>query len=400
MHKQKSSKEALELIKHALSINTESDWHYCILATYWHHNRNFDLAITAIQSAITINPNSYHHFYNLALILYDRSLLKYTICGGGYGLRYFGDRYFIRYFLNPLFPALEKSLTLNPEFLPARNLLTDLLVKTGRSQRAIDNINFSLSIDSNNLDTYALQGYLFNELGRYSEAIESFKCSLRIDPDSNSARAGLLEAMRSQYWIYPLISVTSSIGKVVFLSMFPMCIITVFILRYLITGSFDTKTLVEPYLFAAMVAFISTSLFSQSTFNFLLYPRFSSKSILSVQELLAANYAILLAIYIPGIIYLGMLFEVPTRTEATSMFGTIWGSLVSVFTFSYVRSKPSKKRFSIIYRLAVIVLAIINLALGIYNVKNPATIYPGILLLFLVACSPFIAIANSHINEE
>ena len=396
----KLTSETLELINYALSLDAGNDWNHYLLAIYWYYRNDCDRAIVAIQIAINLNSNSYRYFYVLASALWQKGLRNYAICGGGYGLSYFGDRYFIRLFVKPVFSTITKSLTLNPNFLPARNLLTDFLFKTGRNQSAIDNINASLYLDPNNSFTYALQGYRFNNLGRYSEAIDSFKLSLRIDPNSDTARTGLLEAMRSQYWIYPLISVTSKLGKIIFLLSFPVFMAVTFTLRYFTTGSFDVKTFVEPYLFAMMVAFVSTSLFAQSTFNFLLYPRLSSKSILNTRELIAANYAILLTIYIPGILCLGMLFEVPTRMDVISMFGTIWGSLVSIFTFSYIRSKPSKKRYSVAYRLAVIILAIINLVIGIYHIKNPIMIYPGILLLFLVACSPFIAVANSHINEE
>ena len=186
----KLTSETLELINYALSLDAGNDWNHYLLAIYWYYRNDCDRAIVAIQIAINLNSNSYRYFYVLASALWQKGLRNYAICGGGYGLSYFGDRYFIRLFVKPVFSTITKSLTLNPNFLPARNLLTDFLFKTGRNQSAIDNINASLYLDPNNSFTYALQGYRFNNLGRYSEAIDSFKLSLRIDPNSDTARTG------------------------------------------------------------------------------------------------------------------------------------------------------------------------------------------------------------------
>lgn len=84
-----------------------------------------------------------------------------------------------------------------------------------------------MSIDPNDEDAHNLHGQMLIKYGRYSAAVDSFKSAVRIDPTLKSAKKGLLEAMRSQYWLYPWISITNWRGRLVIFLIFPFLIVVI-----------------------------------------------------------------------------------------------------------------------------------------------------------------------------
>ena len=115
---------------------------------------------------------------------------------------------------------IEQSLAINPDYLPTLNLLTKLLIRIGENRQALKSSLSALSIDPNDEDAHNLHGQILTKYGKYSAAVESFKSALSIDYTLTSAKKGLLEAMRSQYWIYPLISITKWRGRLVLFLIF------------------------------------------------------------------------------------------------------------------------------------------------------------------------------------
>lgn len=69
--------ETLDLINYALSLNAENDWNHYLLADYWGDLGNFELARSAIDTAIELDPNSEHYFYVLAFILFAQGENKF-----------------------------------------------------------------------------------------------------------------------------------------------------------------------------------------------------------------------------------------------------------------------------------------------------------------------------------
>ena len=122
---------------------------------------------------------------------------------------------------------IEQSLAINPDYLPTLNLLTKLLIRIGENRQALKSSLSALSIDPNDEDAHNLHGQLLTKYGKYSAAVESFKSALSIDSTLTSAKKGLLEAMRSQYWIYPWISITNWRGRLVLFLIFSFLIVAI-----------------------------------------------------------------------------------------------------------------------------------------------------------------------------
>ncbi len=222
----KLARETLDLINYALSLNAENDWNHYLLAMYWCDLCDFDRARLAIETAIELDPNSEHYFYLLAFILFAQGESKFEgKARSFFNLSFLHESYFIRSELEPVFTPIEQSLALNPEYLPTLNLLTRLLIRIGKNRQALNSSLSALSIDPNDEDAHDLHGQILTKNGKYSAAVESFKSALSIDPTLTSAKKGLLEAMRSQYWFYAWISITNWRGRLVLFAIFPFLIV-------------------------------------------------------------------------------------------------------------------------------------------------------------------------------
>jgi tetratricopeptide (TPR) repeat protein len=395
INQQQLTAETLELIEHALSLNVENDWNHCLLALYWYNKNNFNRARSTIEVAIELNPNSEYYFYILACILFDRGKSKFAIAAGATrGLAYLCESYFIRVYLKYVFAPLEKSLSLNPKYSPALNLMTNLLLTTGRTKRALVNNQTALQVDPNNAISHKWQGLILTDLGRYSDAIEHFKSALSIDPSFQEAKDGLLEAMRSQYWIYPWISMTNWRGKLSFCLAFPIGCIAVLVVRDLATGSVNIKTPLELVIYAIMIAVIVLSFPAQWIFNLVLQLEPKNKFLITAKDAILGNYAAGLTVTILLSIYATMCFDnTPARTTAMMMVGIIGGMFIPTVTFLPIERHNKSLIRSIGYQLGVGILGLINI--GIYLKFNDLGML-GYIYASLVLCSFVFAIRSSE----
>jgi tetratricopeptide (TPR) repeat protein len=399
INQQNLGSETLDLIDYALSLNVENDWNHYLLAMYWYNKDDLNRARLSIEVAIELDPNSSFYFHILACILFDRGKNKFTIdVQISRGLLSICESYFIRSYLKSVFPPLEKSLALDPNYLPAINLMTNLLITTGRTKRALLSSRAALSIDPNHAITHKLHGQILTELGKYTVAIEHFQSALSIDPNFQEAKDGLLEAMRSQYWIYPLISMTNWRGKLVFFLTFPVGIFAAILVRDLASRFIYGNPPLELVIFAITIAIVVVSFPAQWIFNLFLQLDPKNKFLITVRDAIIANYAAGLTGTILLSIYATMLFDnTPTRTTAMTIVAILGGIVIPIVTFLPVhrQTRLSRKslKLSIGYQLGVGILGIINIA--IYFKFHHLGIF-GYLFASLVLISFLAAI---HISE-
>jgi tetratricopeptide (TPR) repeat protein len=76
------------------------------------------------------------------------------------------------------------------------------LTKLGRNEEAGAALGQSLSRDPHNAVTHANQGWTYLHQGDHKKALEHFREALRIDPELDFARAGMVEALKSRHLIY------------------------------------------------------------------------------------------------------------------------------------------------------------------------------------------------------
>lgn len=100
--------------------------------------------------------------------------------------------------------AAESGLSIDPQHAGCVNLRAIALVQLGRKAEAAQTIDAALSRDPHNAVTHANQGWALLHQGQHRQALEHFREALRINPELDWARAGMVEALKARHLIYRL----------------------------------------------------------------------------------------------------------------------------------------------------------------------------------------------------
>ena len=413
INQRKLGADTLQIVEYALSLNPENDWLHYLLAVYWHMSGDFNRAQTAIGVSIELDPNSPLYFDTLARILFDRGndnfkthsrrvlLIIFVFSRGvlwpiGWAISATFKSYWLRSYLQPVFAPLEKSLSLDPEYLSALNLQTQLLINTNRSHRALDSSLYALRIDPNDDTAHRLHAQTLLRLGKYTAARDHFQSALSIDPSSNESKAGLLEAVRSQYRIYPWISITNWRGRLVLLLGLA---ITLAIGISTIWFNSDRIFIIFTYLIFSPAIYVSLA--AKPIFNLCLQLNLKSKQLLtnsiSIRDIIIGNYIASLIIAIISSTYLltcvlVILDNRSIQAIVSCILAIIAGIFVSIVTFLPTIDRQRLQSLPLIYQLVVGGLGLVNI--GLYLSTNHVGNLYG-LFFWLVFLSPLFAIYSS-----
>jgi tetratricopeptide (TPR) repeat protein len=98
--------------------------------------------------------------------------------------------------------AAEEGLTLNSEDVTCANVRATALVKLGQRAEAGNTLESALRVNPDNAHTHANMGWVLIEKSQYEKALEHFGESLRLDPTSEWARQGVVEALKARHVVY------------------------------------------------------------------------------------------------------------------------------------------------------------------------------------------------------
>jgi tetratricopeptide (TPR) repeat protein len=425
INQRKLGADTLQIVEYALSLNPENDWLHYLLAVYWHMSGDFNRAQTAIGVSIELDPNSPLYFDTLARILFDRGndnfkthsrrvlALIFIFSRGvlwpiSWGISATFKSYWLRSYLQPVFAPLEKSLSLDPEYLSALNLQTQLLINTNRSHRALDSSLYALRIDPNDGTAHRLHAQTLLRLGKYTPARDHFQSSLSIDPSSTESKAGLLEAVRSQYWLYPWISITNRRGILVIIGVF-----TIDVALGISTIWFKNEGMFALFSCLIFIPAICLGFGSKSIFNLFLqfHPtnKIPIKRSISLWETIFGNYIASLIIAIISSIYLftcfifisdHKLFQPIATTNLgiiTVTIGVIAGIFISTLTFLPVFGRYGSRSLSLIYPLLLSQVGLFTIALHLSTNQIGSF---GKIFFWLVFLSPAVAIYSSKSDRK
>ncbi len=158
--------------------NPNESFAFYLLSNVKSVNRGFQEAKDLIDKAIIIEPtNPDYHAYKASLFLqtkdYEDALNSANI-----------------------------GLQIDAENITSLNARSSALVGLGRRQEAFETIDKSLATDPNNPDTHANLGWGLLHHGKSDDALMHFQTALKVDPMSEYAKAGMLEAMKSKFPVY------------------------------------------------------------------------------------------------------------------------------------------------------------------------------------------------------
>lgn len=100
--------------------------------------------------------------------------------------------------------AAEEGLRIDPENTTCNNLRAMALVKLGRKAEAGATIESALARDPDNALTHANRGWTYLEQSNPQKALEHFREALRLDPELDWARQGIVEALKAKNIFYLL----------------------------------------------------------------------------------------------------------------------------------------------------------------------------------------------------
>lgn len=171
-------KEATEEAKQAIHLAPDVPFAHYTLAQVLHHRNRDDEALPAIQEALRLDASEADYFALLAAIQLSERRWPAAL------------------------EAAERGLQLDSEHIDCTNLRAVALVRLGRKREAGDTIAAALAKNPDNSTTHANQGWTLLEQGDPKRALVHFRESLRLDPENDWARRGIVEALKARHFIY------------------------------------------------------------------------------------------------------------------------------------------------------------------------------------------------------
>jgi Tfp pilus assembly protein PilF len=184
--------------------------------------------------------------------------------------------------------ASEEGLAIDAEHVACNNLRAMALVKLGRKGEAGKTIESALQRDPEDAMSHANMGWTLLERNEPQKALEHFREALRLNPNMEWARAGIVEAMKARYLIYGLMlryflwmSKLSGAAQWMF-------IIGLFLGMRLLRTAFSDQPWFLP-VFIAYVAFALMTWIADPLFNLILRLNRFGRMALSREQVVASN---------------------------------------------------------------------------------------------------------------
>ena len=198
--------------RQVLGLNPHDGHAHALLALCLAARKDYGQASREADAAVGLAPDEPFAHYVRGKVLYDRNYYDQAAEAVGQAVRLdpFDADYLwllsaIR-FEQRRWPdalgAAEEGLKADPEHAGCTNLRAMALVKLGRRDEAGAAIDAALARDPDNAVTHANQGWTLLHRGEPRRALEHFREALRIDPELEWARAGIVEALKAHNFLY------------------------------------------------------------------------------------------------------------------------------------------------------------------------------------------------------
>lgn len=178
MLKKKAYSDATAAAQEAIQLRPDWAFGYAALASVLEERERLPQAVAAIEQAIALDP---FNPSNLALLADIR--LKQNKWSDALS-------------------AADRGLEIDPQHAGSLNARGVALVQLGRRGEASATIQGALARDPHNAVTHANQGWALLHSGDHRAALEHFREALRIQPEMQWAKAGIVEAMKARNPIY------------------------------------------------------------------------------------------------------------------------------------------------------------------------------------------------------
>lgn len=162
----------------AIHLAPEYDFAFYTLALVEHRQHRTAEALAAINQALALDPTDADYYHLLGSL---------RLASGQWPAA---------------LQATQTGLQLDAEHAGLHSLRARALARQGRRQEAGDAARSALGYGSESSSVHAQAGWVALETNRSAEALAHFREALRLDPTSEFARSGLVEALKARYWVY------------------------------------------------------------------------------------------------------------------------------------------------------------------------------------------------------
>jgi Flp pilus assembly protein TadD len=176
-----NKKAALQEAQRAIELEPDSSYAHYVHAIVLDDLNQHKKAEAAILQALRLDP--YNSSYHAAHASIAASQSKWRLC----------------------LEAAESGLALDPDHTGCQNLRAHALSILGDRSGAREAAQQAVSDDPDSPHGHASLGWVQLRQGKHREATDHFKEALRLDPDQEYAREGLLEALRARFLPYRLL---------------------------------------------------------------------------------------------------------------------------------------------------------------------------------------------------
>lgn len=172
--------EATEHAQTAVACAPDIAWPYTVLCRVHLGRNDVKAAQSAVEQAITLDPLDADNHVLLGRIHFAQAQWQMAL------------------------DAATTALTTEPENIDAINLKAECYRQLGRRDSAADELGAALRVDPENAETHASLGWLALYNGDRTAAKNHFREALRLDPELDSARQGVLAAIKAWNPVYRL----------------------------------------------------------------------------------------------------------------------------------------------------------------------------------------------------
>ncbi len=185
---------------------------HAVLAICLSSGKQYDEATQEAESAIHLAPDQPFGFYAYSIVLRARNrfadaqnAIEEAIGLDSNQPSYFaqlGQLHFDQRRWQAALDAAEAGLAVDPEDVECINVRAVALVRLGRKSDAGEALKSALAHDPEDEFAHANLGWTLIEQGHHEEAMVHFREALRLNPQLDWARQGIIEAMKAKYFIY------------------------------------------------------------------------------------------------------------------------------------------------------------------------------------------------------
>jgi len=274
---------AEEQLRLALAENSEDAVAHAMLAICLLERKEYNGATDEARQAIHCAPDESIGFYSLAVIMHERNrptealeAIKEAVRIEPWESSYWGTLSGIeasRKRWKECLAAAEQGLEADADDVTCTTLRAQALVQLGRHDEAGATIDAALRKEPDNAVTHANQGWTLLHAGEPRKAMEHFREALRLQPEMEWARVGIIEAMKARNFVYRwMLSYFLWIGSLPAGLQIALVLGIVFGNRIIVAVT-EAVPLLTPYqgwFIAAYLIFVWMSWVSSTLFNFVL----------------------------------------------------------------------------------------------------------------------------------